>query len=210
MRHVAGLALLASTLTLSAAAGAQPYAQPPDGEPVVAEPYPGYDRPYDRPYVASDEPWYTPQSTVRIYTGPVLRISEDSPDGGLYAAVDIGEKAAGVRVSGTWVRVGAERGLSQYGGELWLDFNHRGPLHPIIGAGAAAARIELADPDGDTDSYTIGVGTLRGTLQYALPIRDTDARASIEIIGAVPAIRGNDTPESKAYMLALATVGVGF
>jgi len=77
-------------------------------------------------------------------------------------------------------------------------------------AGAAAALVQLADPAGGTESYTIGVGTLRGTLQYALPIRDTDARASIDVIGAVPAIRGSDAPNTKAYLLVLATVGVGF
>jgi len=213
MRHLAGLALAAVLLAPNLAV-AQPFSEPPDGQPTVAHggydrPYDGYERPYDRPYPPPDD-FYAPRSTVRIHTGPVLRISEESPDGGLFAAVDIGEKAAGLRISGAWVRVGAERGLSQYGGELWLDFNHRGPLHPILGAGAAAARLEVADPAGGTSSYTVGVGTLRGTLQYALPIRDTDARASIEVIGAVPAIRGNDSPDTSPYLLALATVGVGF
>jgi len=211
MRHLAGLALVASTLSVTAAASAQPFSQPPDGEPVVASDgrYDGhYDAPYDRPYYPPD--YYTPKSTVRIFTGPVLRISKDSPDGGLFAAVDVGEKAAGLRLNGAWVHVGGDRGLAQYGGELWVDFNYHGPLHPVVGAGAAAARIEAANATGGTDSYTIGVGTLRGSLQYALPIRDTDARASIDVIGAVPAIRGSDAPDSSAYLLALATVGVGF
>ena len=70
--------------------------------------------------------------------------------------------------------------------------------------------MELADGEGGTDSHTIGVGLLRGTLQYALPIRDTDARASLEAIGAVPAIRGSDAPDRDPYLLVLATVGVGF
>ena len=121
----------------------------------------------------------------------------------------MGEKAAGLRVSGAWVRVGGEGGVSQYGGELWLDFNHYGPLHPIVGAGAAAAMMQLSDGAGGTDSHTVGVGTLRATLQYALPIRDTDARASIDLIGAVLAIRGESAPNARAYLLALATVGVG-
>ncbi len=208
MRHLvfAALALVSLTPTLGSA---QPYAEPPDHPaPAVAtsRPYDSYDRPYDRPY----DDLYRPRSTVRIHTGPALRISEHTPDGGLFAAVDIGEKAAGIRVSGAWVRVGGERGLSQYGGELWLDFNHYGPLHPIVGAGAAAARMQLTDKAGSTDAYTLGVGTLRGTLQYALPIRDTDARASLDVIGAVPAIRGSDTPSAKAYLLVVATVGVGF
>lgn len=212
MRHLVFAALLLVSLT-PGKGSAEPFAEPPDRpEPVVAtHPYDSYDRPYDRPY---DRGYYddyvAPRSIVRIHTGPVVRISESSPDGGLFAAVDIGAKAAGLRVSGAWVRVGGERGLSQYGGELWLDFNHTGPLHPIVGAGAAAARLELPDATGGTDSHTIGVGTLRGTLQYALPIRDTDARASIDVIGAVPAIRGSDAPTTKAYLLAIATVGVGF
>jgi hypothetical protein len=204
---------LTALLLLPSTALAQPFAEPPDGGPVIAGPAPepiepGYDRPYERRY--HDDDFYAPRSTVRIHTGPVLRLSENSPDGGLFAAIDIGEKAAGLRVSGAWVHVGGERGLSQYGGEIWLDFNHTGPLHPIIGAGAGAARIELQDRLGETDSYTIGVGTLRGTLQYALPIRDTDARASIDAIGSVPAIRGQNTPEVQPYVLLLATVGVGF
>jgi hypothetical protein len=213
MRHLAHLTLTALLLVPSVAL-AQPFAEPPDNGPVVAGPgpepiEPGYDRPYERHYPRDDD-FYAPRSTVRIYTGPVLRLSQNPPDGGLFAAIDVGEKAAGLRVSGAWVRVGAERGLSQYGGELWIDFNYTGPLHPILGAGASAARIELATPTGETESHTIGVGTLRGTLQYALPIKDTDARASIDAIGAVPAIRGQNTPEVKPYVLLLATVGVGF
>lgn len=212
MRHNP-LLLAAFLLALApAAAAAQPFAQPPDGtdgsEPLVPTGRPNYDG-YDRPYAQPDYS-YGPHSTVRIHTGPVLRISNDAPDGGLFAAVDIGEKAAGVRFSGAWVRVGTARGVSQYAGELWLDFNHNGPLHPILGAGAGAARVELDDGAGGTDSHTIGVGLLRGTLQYALPIRDTDARASLEAIGAVPAIRGSDAPDRDPYLLVLATVGVGF
>jgi hypothetical protein len=209
MRHLASI-ILACTLLAPAAAAAQPFAQPPDGqEPVVAGPAQAPYEPYDRPYVRDDY-GYTPRSTVRIHTGPTLRISDRAPAGGLFAAVDVGEKAAGIRFSGAWVRVGGDDGLSQYGGDLWLDFIHTGPVHPILGAGAAAARIEMTDASGARSASTIGVGTLRATLQYALPIRDTDARASIDAIGAVPAIRGSNGPEMSPYMLVLATVGVGF
>src|SRR5262245_59747967 len=94
MRHFAHLTLTA-LLLLPATALAQPFAEPPDGGPVVAGPGPdpvdpGYDRPYERHY----DDFYAPHSTVRIHTGPVLRLSENSPDGGLFAAIDIGEKAA--------------------------------------------------------------------------------------------------------------------
>ncbi len=166
MRH--NPLLLAAFLisSIPAVAAAQPFAEPPDGDqPIVASgrPYDSYDHPYAPP---EPYPYYGPHSTVRIHTGPVMRISDDPVAGGLFAAINVGEKAAGVRFSGAWVRVGGSRGLSQYAGELWLDFNHLGPLHPILGAGAGASVVELDDGAGGTKNHTIGVGLLRGTLQY--------------------------------------------
>jgi hypothetical protein len=209
MKHPAScLVSLIAISILPAAAGAQPFAQPPEhGQPMLAQQ--DYHAP---PPIADSDPYPPLQSSfVRIHTGPALRISDQSPDGGLFAALDIGERAAGIRFSGAWVSVGAERGMSQYGGELWIDFGHDQRLHPILGAGAGAARLELLDrTTGDTSSYTLGIGTLRGSLQYVLPVRGTDARASIDVVGAVPAIRGEGTPETSPWLLALATVGVGF
>jgi hypothetical protein len=194
---------------LPAVAHAQPFSTPPDDQ----QPQIAYSDP-DRlpPPIAEGSPYPPlPTSTIRVHTGPALRISEDAPDGGLFAALDIGERAAGVRFSGAWVRVGAARGMSQYAGELWIDFGHDQRLHPILGAGAGAARLDLLDRStGETEAHTVGIGVLRGTLQYMLPVRGTDARASIDVIGAVPAIRGSDTPETSPWLLVLATVGVGF
>jgi hypothetical protein len=202
---------LVSLITISVApaiADAQPFAEPPaHGQPVMAE------SDYGAAPPIADGDYYPPlqSSFVRIHTGPAVRISEHAPDGGLFAALDVGERAAGVRFSGTWVRVGAERGMSQYAGELWIDFGHDQRLHPILGAGAGAARLDLVDPTtGDSEGHTVGIGILRGSLQYVLPVRGTDARASIDVIGAVPAIRGKGTPETSPWMLALATVGIGF
>jgi hypothetical protein len=210
MKHPAiCLVSLVAITSLPAAAGAQPFAEPPErGQPLLAQ----HDHHYPPP-IADSDPYYPPlqSSLVRIHTGPALRISDQSPDGGLFAALDIGERAAGIRFSGAWVSVGAERGMSQYGGELWIDFAHDQRLHPILGAGAGAARLELLDrTTGETDAYTVGIGTLRGSLQYVLPVRGTDARASIDVVGSVPAIRGQDTPETSPWLLAMATVGVGF
>ena len=208
MLHRKTLLAIAGILGASGAA-AQPFSEPPDGgEPLVAHGYPDRAPP---PIAEGDPRPPLPTSTVRLFTGPALRISEHAPDGGLFAALDIGERAAGIRFSGSWVRVGASRGMSQYAGELWIDFAHDQRLHPILGAGAGAARLDLVDRStGETEAHTIGIGILRGSLQYVLPVRGTDARASIDVMGAVPAIRGSDTPESRPWMLALATVGVGF
>ncbi|MEB2312908.1 MAG: hypothetical protein OZ921_08295 [Sorangiineae bacterium] len=205
---------IASTLTLLAitgvagAASAHGFAEPPDG-PSIARP--GYDGQREAELAREEAPeGWTPRSSVRIHTGPTLRISSHEPDGGLYAAFDIGQRAAGVRLSGVWVRVGADRGLQQYGGELWLDFGAGHRLHPILGAGAAVARVDALDAAGEHAASTIGVGTLRGTLEYVLPIRDADARAGLDVIGTVPAIRGASATDGAPWLLVVATVGIGF
>ncbi len=199
-----------TVLALAPVCGAQPFSEPPDGQPAIAHsPDDGY---YDQPHYyepPSDD--YLPRSTVRIHTGPALRINDGDPAGGLFVALDIGEKAAGLRASGAWVKVGAEGGLSQYAGELWIDFGYDRRLHPILGAGAGLAHMDLSDPTtGELTTQNMGVGILRGSLEYVLPVRGTDARASLDVMGAVPAIRSESASDVSPWLLAVASVGVGF
>jgi hypothetical protein len=197
----------ASTLAASVA-GAQ-FAQPPD-QPLIAREEPR-EPAHDHFVAEPDSPYYAPKSTLRLHVGPALRVSEDDPDGGLFAALDIGERAAGLRLSGSWVRVGSESGMQHYTGELWIDFGEGERLHPILGAGAGVARVTVVDAQtGDSTAHTLGTGVLRGTLEYGLPVRSTDARAGISVIGTVPAIRGSDEVPSSPWVLFVATVGVGF
>lgn len=200
-------------LCLPAVASAQPFAEPADGSPTIAGD--GYDHEhghdhghYDH-YQPDDPPLAS--SAVRIHTGPTLRISEATAAGGLFAAIDVGEKAAGVRLSGAWARVGSEHGMSQYAGELWIDFGHDQRIHPIVGAGAGAARLDSRDAQtGNISSETVGIGLLRGAIEYVLPVRGTDARAGLEVLGAVPAIGSESAGNPKPWMLVTATVGIGF
>jgi hypothetical protein len=208
-RSLVLFAVLGATWLASFSAHAQGFAEP--AEPLsIAE---------GSPDATSDEPEQfdgelerdLPESTVRLHVGPSLRISESEPHGGLFAAVDVGRHAAGARVSGTWVRVGSDRGLSQYTGELWIDFAHRSAIHPIVGAGAGVARLEAEDDaTGEIQSGTVGVGVLRGAIEYVLPVQRTDARAGLEVIGSVPAIRSAETENARAWLLIVASVGVGF
>ncbi|MGE0322146.1 MAG: hypothetical protein AB7K71_16220 [Polyangiaceae bacterium] len=201
---LAGAVVGLSLLGVSSVAHAQ-FADPPGGQPVVAVGGDDY-----VPPPSFEEPFYHPHSTVRFGVGPVLRLSEPGADGGLGLTIDVGSDAAGVRFSGLWVKTGAEQGLAQYAGELWLDFGHDKRLHPIVGAGAGLARIDLAQPDGSISGETIGVGLLRGSLQYLLPVDGTDARASLDVSGALPAIRGENGPDVKPWMTIGASVVVGF
>lgn len=142
-------------------------------------------------------------STARASLGPVLRANDGEP--GLIAALDVGARRTGFRASAAFIQVGSEDGLSQYAGELWIDLVERGPLHPVLGAGAGLARLERED-----GADYAGVGVASARLEYLLPIRDTDARAALLLSGALPAIRGKDAPEIDPWLFAAATLGVGF
>ncbi len=196
------VALLCPALAHAESGFARPpgYSAPPDDEypPRVEAPPPSYD--------------FEPQeSDLRLSTGPVLRATSERADGGFGAALDIvGQRAVGVRLAGSWVGVGTQRGLSQYDGQLWLDFGAGQRLHPILAAGAGLARLESLDAQGATRTSTLGVGTLRGTLEYVLPIHEADARAGLDLEGALPAIRAQNAPDVNGWVLITARVGIGF
>ncbi len=204
---VAPLALAAFLLTPSIASAQYadpPYAEPPREQAVA---YPNDYNPPPPP----EPPFYYPSSSVRVSIGPVLRVAEPGVDGGLGAALDIGRHAAGLRLNGSWIRSGVDGGLAQYGAELWLDFGHDRPLHPILAAGAGLARVQRADEDDEGSiTETIGVASLRGSLQYLLPISNTDARASLDVTGSLPAIGGDDGPRLDPWLTLGASVVVGF
>jgi hypothetical protein len=186
--------------------------------PVAAEP--GFAEPPGEPLVARDQapPEFsedvpldeTVASSVRVSVGPGLRISEHATDGGLAAAIDVGSGAIGARATGSWVRVGSDVGLSQYGGDLWIDFGSGRRLHPIVGAGAAVARLNHREPDGSVEASTYGVGILRGSLEYVLPVERADARAGIDAVGSVPAVQSRSAPDISPWLLVMARVGIGF
>src|SRR5450432_3058690 len=181
----------------SLARAADGYATPPGDLPGRRDDAPppqgDFEPPTNEPPPQDD---FEPEgSSLRLSTGPVLRATREHADGGFTAAIDIGARAAGARFAGSWVRTGSDRGLSQYDGQLWIDFGAEQRLHPILAAGAGLARLEYADALGAVHASTVGNGSLRGTLEYVLPIREANARAGLDIEGALPAIRGADAPD---------------
>jgi hypothetical protein len=186
-------AIFAAWLFYSGTAEAQTrYAQPPDG---VGD------------YPPSYEP---PDALLRLGVGPALRIAKEGTAGGLGLAIDLGARSQGGRLSATWVRAGSDGGLSQYTAELWVDFGAQRRLRPIVGAGAGVARLDEASPTGSISTSTVGLGVLRGTLEYVLPVSGADARVGVDLLGALPAIRESSTPDVRGWMIATARVGVGF
>ncbi len=197
------LALL-SLLLFSRAAAAQEFAEPPGGPLLPSEP------PTDAPFVETRPDPPADSSTLRVSVGPVLRVARTTADGGLAAALDVGSGPAGARFTGTWVRVGSDEGLSEYRGELFIDFGSERRLHPIVGAGAGIARLGSPGPDGTPVIATYGVGVLRGTLEYVLPVSRADARIGIDASGSVPAIQAKSAANAGPWLLFTARVGVGF
>ena len=199
MRKCSKLVVLVCCLT--SPAFAQPFATPPDGR----EQPPPLDQEPPAVETDADSP-----STVRVSVGPALRVSKQGADGGLAAAVDLGSGPAGARISGEWVNVGSDRGLAEYRAELVIDFGAEKRLRPILGAGAGVARLDRAEADGSVETATYGVGILRGTLEYVLPVSGADARAGIDAIGSVPAIHEKGQSNPGAWLSLVARVGVGF
>lgn len=186
--------------------------------PRIASAETEFAQPPNSPLVSEQSNWewreaerrIEPTSTVRVSVGPGLRVSSAEPQGGLFVALDVGARAAGVRGSASWLRAGSDQGVSQYAAELWIDFGAGRALRPIIGAGAGVARLASRDADGAASTATIGVGVLRGSLDYVLPIAGADARVGIDAIGSVPATAGGGTSAARPWLLAVARVGVGF
>src|SRR3954469_8692897 len=157
-----------------------------------------------------EPPRFEPESTVRLSVGPALRVASAGADGGLGAALDIGARGSGGRFSGTWVRVGSDRGVSAYTAELWVDFGAPRRLRPIVAAGAGVARLDTADASGAVNGSTVGLGVLRGSLEYVLPIADASARVGVDLSGALPAIRSQAAPDIGGWLVATLRVGIGF
>ena len=81
----------------------------------------------------------------------------------------------------------------------------------MLGAGAGFALLTLEDDVGELKTHGVGVGTLRAGLHYLLPINDaTDARAALEVIGSLPAIKPSSAPTIRPWAMAVAAVQVGF
>ena len=204
--------IAAGVLTTSASALAQSYAQPPMGQGYrryrvdddYALPPPGdyYDGGWRRGAL----------SPVRIHVGGAVRGDASSATPGLQTALDFFRGPAGLRLSAMWFDVGSDQGLSQYTGEITLDFGGRSAWRPVIGAGAGYARTWRVDESGHRASggANLGIGLMRVAIEYRLPIDGTDARVGLGVTGVLPAIRSSDAPDLVGWAVAGLSVGIGF
>jgi hypothetical protein len=209
------LSLCAASLGIAAflapsAANAQGFATPPSAHSYrVIE----HDR-IEHDDDDSSSSSYYPRSVVRIGVGPVGRLSSDGVSPGLITSLDFGRGPAGFRLTGAWLDVGSEHGLSQYTGELTVDFGGHSRFRPVIGAGAGLGRTSSSvDADGSVDPDSgawLGVGIVRAGLGVVLPFDEADARVGLDLIGSLAAIRADNAPPLSPWLLSSLTVSVGF
>lgn len=198
---VSGCLVLVGTslaVSLQARPAAADFARPPESPYELLATRTGPPPP-ERPSYADPE---GVPSTFRFHVGPALLVQPTGP--GLSAALDIGRRAVGARLSGAWLRAGIERGLSSYSAELWIDLRHRYELHPILGAGASWLYGGALEAHG---SRSAGAGVLRGALEYELPLGDSDARLGLDVVALVPAI---DIERSRPWVVTTLMIGAGF
>lgn len=207
----------ASSLTLVGALfvaplRAEPYAVPPDGQRDAYGCHRHSDGDYYSVAGCSDRPSRRQDlSAIRVHVGAVGRARTDSVTPGLLTAIDLGRGPAGFRASAAWLRVGSPEGIAQYTGEITLDLGEHSAWRPVLGAGAGLAQTYRVDAQGNRTSWgaALGVGLVRGALEYKLPVEGTDARAAVALLGVLPAIRGDAAPDDKGWFIFAATVGIG-
>jgi len=180
-----------------------------------AEPPPRYAEP---PPVAVEPPELPPpeayRAPLRLHLGPAVATTGRGFGPGLGVAADFGRGSVGLRLAAAWLRgepSGADPspigdGLAQYTGELTLDLRKEGPLHPVLGLGFGLARVAR----GDSSSGSLGIGTARIGLEYALGLEDADVRFAVGLTGVLPGPADTEVRDVKGWALAGASIGIGF
>jgi len=205
------LGALAASVLASSIAHADSFAEPPHAYRRPAVAIDAYDPPEEAPSAWSMPPR---SSFFRMFVGPAGKFDASNALAGLFVAMELGRGPTGFRVSGAWMDVGSQHGISQYTGELTVDFGGRARVRPVVGAGGGVARTASSvRPDGSVDETTgatIGVGVVRASLGVQLPFEEADARVGLDLTGTFPAIRGESAPELTPWLLTSLNVGVGF
>jgi hypothetical protein len=155
------------------------------------------------------------RAPVRLQLGPMGITTGRGFGLGVGLGADFGTGSVGGRLSAAWLRGEGTRAdgtiaptgdaVGQYGGELTLDLHRRGPVHPVIGMGAALLHVSRPD----TSGYA-GVGTGRFALEYALGLEDADVRIGGSITGGLVGPVDSDVKDLRAYALVGAHLAIGF
>lgn len=190
------------------------YAQPPPQRQVIV-----VDSPQPQPIVESPPDLPPPEryrSPFRLAVGPAFFFAGSDVGAGLGVTADFGTGTVGGRLYAGWFRAQKQgspdemtsptgSGFGQYTAEVTLDFNKRGPVHPVFGLGFGA--LHVFHPNGD---MVAGIGTARFGLEYAFLFDDADVRLGAGITGVLPGPAPRALADLKGYGIAGASIAIGF
>jgi len=157
------------------------------------------------------------RAPFRLQLGPSAITTGRGLGMGLGVAADFGRGTVGARIAAAWMR--AERpsegdtqassvlasGLAQYTGELTLDLNKHGPVHPVLGMGFGVAHVSKSGTSGNA-----GVGIARLAIEYAIGLDDADVRIGGSITGALPGPMDRELPDLRPYAIVGGNIAIGF
>ncbi len=153
-------------------------------------------------------------SALRLHVGPIAATTGRGLGLGLGLAADFGRGTLGFRLDADWTRgepSGGQPspiagGVSQYTGQLTLNFARHAALHPIAGVGFGYARVD----HGGGIAGDMGIGTASLALEYALAFDDADVRFALGVTGALPGPADRVVSDVPGWAIVGATLGVGF
>lgn len=155
------------------------------------------------------------RAPVRLQLGPLGLTTGKGFGLGVGVGADFGTGSVGARLSAGWIRgegrnadgtsTSTGDAVGHYGGEITLDLHKRGPVHPVIGMGAALLHVSRPD----TSGYA-GVGTGRFALEYSLGLEDADVRLGGSVTGGLVGPVDSDVKDLRAYALLGAHLAIGF
>jgi hypothetical protein len=199
----------ADSATISVGNGVTRYSEPP---PIIVvrddSPQPSI---YERPRELPKDPYRSP---FRLTIGPAAITSGQGVGPGMIAAADFGTGAVGLRLSAAWfrgeaasdpnARLGNTIGL--YAGELVLDLNKAGPLHPLMGLGLGALNV---GKDPNVNAWAVA-GLGRVGFEYSLQMEDADVRFGAGLSGGLLGPSDDAISNARAFAMLNATFSIGF
>ena len=187
----------------------QRFAEPPrDAQPIASDDdSPRRDGDFGRPELR--------RSPMRLTLGPMGVTTGKSVGLGVGVGADFGTGSVGGRIAAAWLRGEGKNAdgtstptgdmIAHYGGELTLDFHHRGPIHPLLGAGVGVIRVSRPDASGWAAD-----GTARLGLEYALGLEDADVRVGASVTGGLVGPVDSDVEDLRGYAMFGAHLAIGF
>jgi hypothetical protein len=155
------------------------------------------------------------RSPFRLSLGPMGVTTGKGFGVGVGTAAELGTGSVGGRLTAAWLRGEGKKDdgtstptgdmISQYGGEVTLDVHRRGPVHPVIGMGAALLYVSRPDTSGFA-----GAGTGRFALEYSLGLEDADVRVGGSVLGGLVGPVDRDIKDLRAYAMVGAHLAIGF